>query len=469
LRPTVVWPAESAAREIARLDRIATREARYRRSLAVSDAFAFAVALVAGTYASGARLAWPALIAVPGIVLLAKLVGLYDRDQNRLHKETLAEVPILFSLATLAALMFYVGQGLFVDGRLDQLGVVTMWASLMLGLFLARALTRSWLASTSETERCLVVGDLPTARMLARKFAVQGTNAQVVGTLQDPAGPPAWTRDLNRRLRAAIVECEADRVVLTSPDWNPDDVLYAVDHLNASGVRVSVLPPVSRLASLSFEVDRLPGIALLGMRAFEISRSSRFVKRAFDLCVAALALLVLAPMMSLIAIAIKLDSPGPMFFRQRRIGRDGKAFEVYKFRTMVADAEKRKSQLAHLNEGDGLFKITRDPRITRVGRLLRRFSLDELPQLINVVRGRMSLVGPRPLIPDEDELIRGAYRRRLEIPPGMTGHWQILGSWRLPLDEMATLDYLYVANWSLWRDVQLLARTIPYVIARKNV
>jgi lipopolysaccharide/colanic/teichoic acid biosynthesis glycosyltransferase len=205
------------------------------------------------------------------------------------------------------------------------------------------------------------------------------------------------------------------------------------------------------------------------MRAFEISRSSRFVKRAFDLCVAALALLVLAPMMSLIAIAIKLDSPGPMFFRQRRIGRDGKAFEVYKFRTMVADAEKRKSQLAHLNEGDGLFKITRDPRITRVGRLLRRFSLDELPQLINVVRGRMSLVGPRPLIPDEDELIRGAYRRRLEIPPGMTGHWQILGSWRLPLDEMATLDYLYVANWSLWRDVQLLARTIPYVIARKNV
>jgi lipopolysaccharide/colanic/teichoic acid biosynthesis glycosyltransferase len=190
------------------------------------------------------------------------------------------------------------------------------------------------------------------------------------------------------------------------------------------------------------------------------------LKRAFDATCATLALIVLCPMMIAIAIAIKLDSAGPVLFRQRRIGCNGEPFEVFKFRSMIDGADQRKSELADLNEAEGLFKITRDPRITRVGHYLRLWNLDELPQLFNVLRGDMSLVGPRPLIPEEDEMILGAYRRRLDIPPGMTGHWQILGSWRIPLDEMMTLDYLYVANWSLWRDIKLLGQTIPYVLRR---
>jgi lipopolysaccharide/colanic/teichoic acid biosynthesis glycosyltransferase len=136
---------------------------------------------------------------------------------------------------------------------------------------------------------------------------------------------------------------------------------------------------------------------------------------------------------------------------------------------MVPDAEERKSDLRHLNETEGLFKIAGDPRITRVGRLLRKTSLDELPQLINVWRGEMSLVGPRPLVVDEDAQISGLDRSRLHLTPGMTGHWQILGSTRVPLEEMVGIDYLYVANWSLWNDLKLLLRTIPFVLARRGL
>jgi lipopolysaccharide/colanic/teichoic acid biosynthesis glycosyltransferase len=151
------------------------------------------------------------------------------------------------------------------------------------------------------------------------------------------------------------------------------------------------------------------------------------------------------------------------------VGRNGTPFEMLKFRTMVPEAEQLKAELSSLNEArDGFFKIRNDPRITRVGRVLRRTSLDELPQLFNVLRGEMSLVGPRPLIPHEDERVKGWHRRRLELPPGMTGHWQLLGSTRVPLLEMAAMDYLYAANWSLWTDIKILLRTVPHILARRG-
>jgi lipopolysaccharide/colanic/teichoic acid biosynthesis glycosyltransferase len=142
---------------------------------------------------------------------------------------------------------------------------------------------------------------------------------------------------------------------------------------------------------------------------------------------------------------------------------------MWKFRTMVDGADAMKAPLRGRNEAEGLFKIAEDPRITRVGRILRRYSLDELPQLINVVLGEMSLVGPRPLVPDEDDLIKGLDRRRLQLTPGMTGRWQILGSARVPLAEMVKLDYLYVTGWSLWSDVKILLRTVPYMLARRGM
>nr|MBA2644376.1 sugar transferase [Solirubrobacterales bacterium] len=171
-----------------------------------------------------------------------------------------------------------------------------------------------------------------------------------------------------------------------------------------------------------------------------------------------------------IALAIRLDSRGPIFFFQTRVGRDGEHFDILKFRSMVPDAEARKQTLRKHNEvSGGLFKITDDPRITRVGRLLRRTSLDELPQLINVVKGEMSLVGPRPLVLDEDALVFGLDRSRLHLTPGMTGPWQVLSSTRVPMNEMVAIDYLYVASWTLWTDVKILIRTIGHVFGRSGV
>ena len=169
--------------------------------------------------------------------------------------------------------------------------------------------------------------------------------------------------------------------------------------------------------------------------------------------------------MIVFAVAIKLDSRGPVFFRQLRVGRHGQRFHMLKFRTMVRDADAMKDSLRDRNEAqEGLFKIAEDPRVTRVGKLLRTTALDELPQLLNIVRGEMSLVGPRPLVIEEDERIEGWHRRRLELMPGMTGPWQILGPARVPLKEMVAIDYLYVANWSLWTDVKILLRTVPHVV-----
>jgi lipopolysaccharide/colanic/teichoic acid biosynthesis glycosyltransferase len=181
-------------------------------------------------------------------------------------------------------------------------------------------------------------------------------------------------------------------------------------------------------------------------------------------------LLLLAPLFAFVGIAIKLDSRGPVFFRQTRMGRGDRMFRIYKFRSMATDADARKSEVAHLNkhlDGDTrMFKISDDPRTTHLGRILRRTSIDELPQLINVVRGEMSLVGPRPLILDEDQHVGGWARHRLDLKPGMTGLWQVLGRDDIPFEEMVGLDYRYVTIWSLSNDLMLLARTLPLVLNR---
>jgi lipopolysaccharide/colanic/teichoic acid biosynthesis glycosyltransferase len=197
---------------------------------------------------------------------------------------------------------------------------------------------------------------------------------------------------------------------------------------------------------------------------------ARVAKRAFDLIGAILLLVILAPALLFIALAIRFDSTGPVLFRQRRIGRDGKPFRMFKFRTMVDGADEQKTALLHLNEAaEGLFKITADPRITRVGAWLRATCLDELAQLLNVITGQMSLVGPRPLVPEEDELITGEDRRRLAMRPGMTGVWQVGGASLIPIREMVRLDRGYLEDWSLWLDLKLLFLTARYVILRKGV
>ncbi|MEH3053554.1 MAG: sugar transferase [Patulibacter minatonensis] len=242
------------------------------------------------------------------------------------------------------------------------------------------------------------------------------------------------------------------------------EILDVVRAIKAVGVNVTLVPRIFEVLGSSVVFDDLSGLQLLAMRRLRMSRSSLILKRSLDLFVSGLGLLMAAPALFVISAAIKLDSRGPVFFRQTRVGRDGERFEILKFRTMVDGADRLKDELRDGNETDGLFKIANDPRITRVGRILRKTSLDELPQLINVFKGDMALVGPRPLVVDEDSQVVGWHRRRLALTPGMTGQWQILGSAKIPLHEMVKIDYLYVTTWSFWTDIKILVRTIPYVL-----
>jgi exopolysaccharide biosynthesis polyprenyl glycosylphosphotransferase len=270
-------------------------------------------------------------------------------------------------------------------------------------------------------------------------------------------------------LRRVVEELEVHRVVIEPSEPVPRATLDFVREAKGMGVRVSLLPRILEVVGSSIEVDDVDGLTLLGVRRFGLSPSSAVLKRSFDLCGALLGVTLLSPLLALLAVLIRLDSRGPVIYRQPRVGREGQLFTMWKFRTMVDGADALKPSLRSLNEAEGLFKIADDPRITQVGRWLRRHSLDELPQLVNVLRGEMSLVGPRPLVSDDDAQITGLDRRRLQLTPGMTGRWQILGSARVPLPEMIKLDYLYVTGWSLWSDVKILLRTMPYVLARRGM
>jgi exopolysaccharide biosynthesis polyprenyl glycosylphosphotransferase len=308
-----------------------------------------------------------------------------------------------------------------------------------------------------------VMGDPLSAEELRAKLdADSGVNVTVVGSvgLEEREGQIPWSA---LSLHRVIAEHDAHRVVIAPRHADSREVLDLVRTLSALGVRVSVFPRLLEVVGSSVEFDDVQGMPVLGIRRFGASRSSRLLKRGFDLLGAGAGLLLLSPLLALMAIAIKLDSPGPVLFRQRRVGRDDEEFQILKFRTMVDGADEKKAELLDRNEAQGLFKIENDPRITPMGRLLRRASLDELPQLWNVIRGKMSLVGPRPLVCEEDQRVQGSDRQRLDLTPGITGPWQILGSSRIPLHEMVKIDYLYTANWSLWADAKLLLRTLPYV------
>jgi exopolysaccharide biosynthesis polyprenyl glycosylphosphotransferase len=259
------------------------------------------------------------------------------------------------------------------------------------------------------------------------------------------------------------------RVIVAPGDTDSETTVQLVSRAKSLGVNVTIMPRLAEVVGSSVAFDHLDGIPMLGVRRFGLSRSSWAVKRAVDVAGGLFGIVVLAPLFAILAAAIKLDSHGPVLYRQVRVGREGRRFTMLKFRSMVDGAHAQREALRTQGDGDGLFKLAADPRVTRIGRFIRRTSLDELPQLINVLRGEMSLVGPRPLVVDEDVQVQGLDRSRLHLTPGMTGHWQVLGSARIPMAEMVAIDYLYVANWSLWTDIKILLRTVPHVLGRRGL
>ena len=465
----------SEARLLWRRRELLRRDSAFRRALGLADMWSILLALAATSlvFESGG-VTWATLAVPPLFVLLCKGLGLYDRDEHLIHKTTLDEIPALFGIATLTALLLVFSDGLFFTSGLSRGEAAALWVLLFVLLVCMRSLARWSMTRLLPPERCLLVGDPRRASVFREKLGLTTPpRAELIGyvaatpdTTPGADGEVAAFADLEPLLVARSI----DRVVIAPPaDGGGDELLYIIRELKSKGVKVSVLPEASRLAGSSVELDYLNGLTLLGVKRFELGKSSQLIKRAVDLIASAAVLVLLAPVLALTALAIKLDSPGPVLFRQVRAGRRGEPFEMLKFRSMVDGADRLKDELRHLNEAEGIFKIANDPRITRVGRLLRRIHLDEVPQVINVLRGEMSLVGPRPLPLDEDNAIRGWYRDRLEVPPGITGYWQVLGSSRIPLEEMVKLDYLYIANWSVWGDLKLMLRTVPVVVNRRGL
>ncbi|MDX6610226.1 MAG: hypothetical protein QOF85_2151 [Solirubrobacterales bacterium] len=454
------------------------RDQLFRRSLLLADmaAFVVAVLVLSQLFSRSPRLTWVGVWGLLGMFLGAKVLGLYDRDEAVLHKTTLDEAPRLFHVATLGALCAWLAGGFIVTGgTLDRAEALLLWGMLIIFLIVARTSARAIALRSAPAERCLLIGDRGAAKTIESKLASHhGIKADLVVHI-DPADVVTWSTDAYSAPRLSEIRdlaqsLDVQRAIVTPDSMEADKMLDLICTLEAVGVKVSVLPRLLEVVGSSVEFDDLHGVTVMGVKRFALTRSSTTVKRAFDLLGASIGLLAVAPLMIALAIAVKLDSHGPVFFRQRRVGRHGKHFGLLKFRTMVPGADALKDSLRDRNEAqEGLFKIADDPRVTRVGRVLRKTALDELPQLFNILRGEMSLVGPRPLVVDEDRNVKGWYRRRLELMPGLTGPWQILGPARVPLREMGAIDYLYVANWSLWGDIKILLRTVPHVLGRRGL
>jgi exopolysaccharide biosynthesis polyprenyl glycosylphosphotransferase len=447
------------------------RDRIFRRGLAVADlAAVFVAALVAITQLGPDGLHPGALLVGPLVLIAAKAIGLYDRDALLIRKTTVEELPKLFQLAVLYMLIFWLGDQLLIQGPLGKDQAIGLGGLFFVSAFLLRREARKLAGRLTVSERVLFIGDERSYRRLNATFERHSLTARLSGRMTVAETLPAQLSGAGADfgLEALIEGTGAHRVVIGPNQLSPQVAFELVQAIRRAGAKVSLLPDMLEVAGSNVEFDDLFGTTVLGVRDVQLSRSSRFLKRELDVLGAGFLTLALAPAMLVIAFLIKLDSGGPVFFRQTRVGRDGERFRIFKFRTMCEDAEAKKDELRIQNEGGELFKLAADPRVTRVGRVLRKTSLDELPQLFNVLAGQMSLVGPRPLVLDEDTKITGSHRGRLRLTPGMTGAWQILGSSRVPMEEMVKLDHLYVSSWTLWSDVQILLRTIAYVVRRQG-
>ena len=456
--------------------------------LAGSDALTLFIAGVA-TFTLANQIAGPAIVspqwatallalaALVGWVTLFTIYGLYERQSATIAASTFDETATMLNALMAGSLvMLLTGQGL--EKWLDLKVYSPSEAVMFLAFALALVPTGRWvlrnrlLHGVVRARRALIIGAGPAGRLLESKIAAhKDYNLEVIGFLDDAAVGSdvlGGHADLTR----LVDEHEVDWVVLAGADASAhyDETLDMVRRVRRPDVHLAIVPTYFELFASNATIEDLQGIPVVSLPPMRLSRSARVLKRGFDLTASVLGLLAISPILIAAAIAIKLDSRGPVFFRQVRNGRNGVPFKIIKFRSMVDGAEGQRFELAHLNQmGDGpLFKMDGDPRITRVGAFLRKWRIDELPQLLNVVRGEMSLVGPRPFVVHEADQITGWAGRRLEAQPGMTGVWQVLGGNDLSFEEMVKLDYVYTTNWSLWWDIKILFQTVPVVIGRRG-
>jgi exopolysaccharide biosynthesis polyprenyl glycosylphosphotransferase len=404
---------------------------------------------------------------------------LYDNDNLRISVASFDEVRDLFHAMLAGSLLFLVlSQGvryLFDWWIYSAVEAVLFLSGALVLVPVLRGSIRSWLfPRVMKPKRALIVGGGDEARLVYRKLQTHPEyGLEVVGFLaggeesEDVPGPIVGT---SGDIAQVIDDLEIDRVLLASSIASHEEMLDLVRTVRRPDVQMSIVPRYFEIFTSHAILDDVEGMPVVTLPPMRLGRSSRLLKRSFDIGVSGTALLLLSPLLGVVALAIRLDSSGPAVYRQARRGRLGTTFQIAKFRTMFVGAEQRRAEVLHLNEVDGpLFKVKGgDPRVTRIGSFLRRTSLDELPQLWNVLRGDMSLVGPRPFVVYEADQITGWASRRLDMTPGITGLWQVLGRNDIPFEEMTKLDYLYVTNWSVWWDLKILCQTIPVVLGRRG-
>lgn len=402
------------------------------------------------------------------VAVIFAFQSFYDEDQPRPWPNRLA---VIVSAVSIAVVVVNFVSVLLELSSLSRLWLAGAWAFSIGGLIVWRSVAPTLYRVARDnlvgTRRVLFVGTTPRMAAIAEELA---QNSQVVGYVNNGAsegsalhlpflGPIA-------RLGWLVKAYSVDEIVVTLPPDRHEQVSRLIDQGFQRSVKIRFLTDLGDVLPHRFEISRLGGRSSI---TFSPAAKVSWLKRVADLVFGCLLLGALAPLFAVIALLIKLDSPGPVFYRQQRVGKDGRCFPMYKFRSMCQDAELRLDELKSRNEASGpLFKMRDDPRITRVGGVLRRFSLDELPQLFNVLRGDMSLVGPRPGLPKEVDQYEDWQTGRLRAVPGMTGLWQVSGRSEVPFVDMVRLDLHYIRNWSLGLDLEILLRTVPAVFTHRG-
>ena len=412
---------------------------------------------------------------LPFVALVTVLVfwqaGLYAERERRAGFGRIVSSLIVVTLLVLAF-------GLGTGHDFTTFGIIP--TSLVLTIVLDGLLRASYDAISREAlhvlgvrRRAIVVGEGEHLDHLLRTLGSVrgGIEYDFVGVVSGAAHPTRALPQLGALddLHAVLEQHPADELIVTDSDYSERQLLQIIEHAHRSAVKVRIAPKTTELLVQRAEYVPGQGVPLFELRPPVFVGAQWAVKRAFDLVVSAFVIVVGMPLWLAIAAAIKLTSQGPVFYRDSRIGLGEETFGMIKFRTMVAGAADQQAELEPENEAEGaLFKIRDDPRVTSVGRLLRRFSLDELPNMLNVIRGQMSLVGPRPLPLRDHALLEDWHRKRSNVLPGMTGLWQISGRSDLSFDDLVRLDFFYLENWSIWLDISILAKTVPAVIGSRG-
>jgi exopolysaccharide biosynthesis polyprenyl glycosylphosphotransferase len=411
-------------------------------------------------------------------VRLALLQGVFTAVLMAMHGLYALERPQTWPVrlraiasSTSTALVLVITISYFLgDQAFSRLWLAIGWAGSIVALSVWRALAHRGYEALREnvapSNRVLIVGANRLGRELAEEL--QGSY-QVVGYVDNGSD----LEHLDLPLLGPIAQLEevvqahaVDELIIALPANRRDQVSRLLARGFRRHVQVKLLPDLPSLLPDRFEVHQIGGRRYIG---FVPVAAVSWAKRALDLMMVCTGLVLAAPLLLVIAIAVKLDSPGPVFYRQQRVGKNGQHFWMMKFRSMCVDADRRLEELRSQNEATGpLFKMRKDPRITRVGGVLRRWSLDELPQLLNVLRGEMSLVGPRPPLPKEVEQYEDWQLGRLRAVPGLTGLWQVSGRSEVPFHDMVRLDLHYIRNWSLALDLEILLRTVPTVLTNRG-